>query len=232
MGSLQKPQSKAWSFFRSLSVFFWLLLCPVLTTRRNERRTRREKRRRDAKRRKMTMEEIGIMEVDVGFNTTQCRRLSTRPAAPTPTRHSAVPPTRQFVTRFPRPQSRTSAPSSTSRSQASPSALTRSKRCAVLSVVTNKSATRITANRAAASPLVPPKWWRVVLQCNRLLTDRSATRVHRRCATRSHQRPVTSTQLLSTSKSQEGYATDSLESTFFPIAILLLNALDSSSFAR
>merc|ERR1739838_582635 len=166
------------------------------------------------------------MEVDVASNTTQCRRLSTRPAAPTPTRLSAAPPTRlsaapptrQFVTRFPRSQSRTSAPSSTSRSQASPYALTRSKRCVVLSLVTNKSATRITANRAAASPLVPPKWWRVVLQSNRLLTDRSATRVHRRCATRfhrrcatrSHQRPVASNLSLSTSKSQEGYATKEL----------------------
>merc|ERR1712128_90248 len=92
--------------------------------------------------------------------------------------------------------------SSSSRSQASLSALTRSERCAVLSLVTNKSATRITDNRAAASPLVPPKWWRAVLQSNRLLTDRSATRVHRRCATRSHrrcatrshQRPVASNQ--------------------------------------
>merc|ERR1712106_43539 len=193
---------------------------------REERRTRREKRRRDAKRRKMTMEEIRTMAVDVASNATRCRRLSTRPAAPTPTRLSAAPPTRlsaappirQFVTRFPRPQSRTSAPSSTSRIQASPSALTRSERCAVLSLDTNKSATRITANRAAASPLVPPKWWRAVLQSNRLLTDRSATRVHRRCATRSHrrcatrshQRPVASNQLLSTSKSQEGCATKEL----------------------
>merc|ERR1712106_1038843 len=126
MGSLQKPQSKAWSFFRSLFVFYLLLLCPVLTTRRNERRTRREKRRRDAKKRKMTMEEIGIMEVDVGSNTTQCRRLSTRPAVPTPTRLSAAPPTSQSVTRFQQPQSRTSAPSSTSRSQQSLSAPTRS----------------------------------------------------------------------------------------------------------
>jgi len=162
----------------------------------------------------MTMEEIGTMEVDVASNTTQCRRLSTRPAAPTPTRRSAAPPTRQCVTRFPRPQSRTSAPSSTSRSQASPYAPMRSERCAVLSLVTNKSATKIMANRAAASPLVPPKWWRIVLQSSRLLTDMSVARAHRRCATRSHQRPVVRNLSLSTSKSQEGCATDSLESTF------------------
>ena len=162
----------------------------------------------------MTMEEIGTMEVDVASNTTQCRRLSTRPAAPTPTRRSVAPPTSQSVTRFPRPQSRTSAPISTSSSQPSLSAKTRSEKLTVLSVDSNRSATKIMAKRAAASPLDPPKWWRVVLQFSRLLTDRSATRALRKCVTRSHQRPVASNQLLSTSKSQEGYATDSLKSTF------------------
>merc|ERR1712128_77443 len=184
------------------------------------RRTRREERRRDAKRRKMTMEEIGIMEVDVGSNTTQCKRLSTRPAAPTLSRRSAAPPTSQSVTRFLQPQSRTSAPSSTSRSQPSQSAPMRSWKLTVLSVDSNRSATKIMDKRAAASLLAPPKWCRIVLQSSRLLTDMNVARAHSKCATRSHQRPVVSNQSLSTSKLQEGYATDSQDPTSLVISSL------------